>query len=104
MQLNQNMLSQLAEKMPNNPHVNFSEDKSNIPVWEKEGRPFLWEHVESANGYHAFFDRGYGWLCIFKDKTLLDYGVDDEIVRDEIIFLNRKFYDVANSLYFPANC
>uniref|UniRef100_A0AB39C0P0 Uncharacterized protein n=1 Tax=Salmonella phage PMBT36 TaxID=3229746 RepID=A0AB39C0P0_9CAUD len=102
MQLNQIMLTQLAEKMPNSPHVNYSDDQSNIPIWEKQGRPFLWEHVESANNYHAFFDRGYGWLCIFVGETLLDYGMD-EIVRDDVIFLNKGFYYVANSLYFPAN-
>lgn len=104
MQLNQKMLEQLRGRIQRDdyPHINYSSEVvDTADSWKKAGWPHVWQHAESANGFHAFRDLGHGKLCVFKGELLIGVS-ESEVITDEVVFLDNDQYETGNQFYFPA--
>ena len=93
-------LEQLKKEIPENDHVEDTNELRDVDAWVQAGKPFCWEVVQQLENYVALRDTGYGSIALFKDDVLQGIDVGTVISNDYQVVLVGNYNDFEGPALF----
>lgn len=85
-------MSQKVEERVNLPRLSLEE-------WEAQGKPKMWETVESKGEYEVQIDSGYGYMRLMKFGLEVEEAYNGIIVHDNVVVLDKDLYGVTKYIW-----
>jgi hypothetical protein len=92
-------LEKRFDYMSDLPHRLVTEPCEDLALWNKNGKPFEWQLVESDGDHHVYVDTGYGWMALFNGETLVDITLSHVMTSNDVVVLHRGYYGVTKYIW-----